>query len=95
MNAKNISTELKAAYLVGLFAGTNAARQTRHMQEYRKALFPHAVTAMQIVYEGGAFNPISIYEMEKFYDRIVDESTRQAEQNAATGDSSFDDVLAS
>lgn len=95
MNAKSISVELKAAYLVGLFAGTNASRQTKQMQVYRKALFPHALTAMQIVYEGGAFNQISIYEMEKFYDHIVDESTRQAGQNAATGDSSFDDVLAS
>lgn len=94
MNAKNISTELKAAYLIGLFAGTNSCK-TKKMTEYRKRLYPHVLIAAQIVYEGGSFNPIAVHKMVKFYNHIVDESERQSDERSKAGKSSFDDIYVS
>ncbi|MCK4820390.1 hypothetical protein KA005_31790 [bacterium] len=95
MDAKNISTELKAAYLIGLFAGTNSCSKNKKMNDYRKKLYPHAITAIQIVYEDGAFNPIAVYKMEEFYNRICDESKRQADGCAVSGEKPFSDVISS
>ena len=69
-----ITTEMKAAYIVGLYAGLNTSGNHKKIASTIK---PFANTASEIL-DGGAFNPLSVWEMEAEFDRIMDESARQA-----------------
>ena len=71
--ARSVSTEVKAAYLCGLFAGMQSANErSPEADQFAKELRPHARTAAQIAFGDGAFNPLAIFQMEAFYDRVVD-----------------------
>ena len=47
-------------------------------------LLPFARTAALVAFEGGAFNPISIWEMEAEFDRIWHEAQRQGVEYEVT-----------
>ncbi len=69
--ARSVSTEIKAAFLVGMFNGSKYGDGDDAIA-FREQLKPHAFTAALIAFGDGAFNPIAVWEMEAFYDRIVD-----------------------
>ena len=69
--ARTVTTEIKAAYLCGLYAGLNSDSSAK-AKAIKEEMRPHAETAAMIAFGDGAFNPLQIFEMESFYDRIVD-----------------------
>ena len=77
--ARSVSTEIKAAYLCGLYAGSNGTLNAK-AQAFRDELEPHAKTAALIAFGDGAFNPLSVWEMEAFYDRVVDHCEQSKER---------------
>ena len=71
--ARTVSVEVKAAYLCGLYAGMCSANDRMPEADcFHRELRPHAKTAALIAFGDGAFNPLSVFEMERFYDRVVD-----------------------
>lgn len=79
--SKNVSIETKAAYLCGMFAATH----DREPDQFRRELVKVIRTAAAIAFGGGALNPIAVYEMERFYDRIVDNCQKANADRIATG----------
>ena len=68
--ARTVTVEVKAAFLCGLFNGYKDHPDPA-AQKFFAALKPHAITAAQIAFGDGAFNPTDIWRMENFYDGIV------------------------
>ncbi len=68
--ARSVSTEVKAAYLCGLYAGAHWD-DSEATKAFIAELRPHAETAAHIAFGDGAFNPLAIWEMEAFYERVV------------------------
>ena len=69
--ARSVSTEIKAAFLCGMFSGAKFGTG-EDAEKFRQELLPHARTAALIAFGDGAFNPMLVWQMEMFYDRIVD-----------------------
>lgn len=69
--ARTVSTEIKAAFLCGLFSGSNWSQSSR-AKAFREEMRPHAETAARIAFGDGAFNPLDVWDMERFYDQVVD-----------------------
>jgi hypothetical protein len=68
--ARTVSVEVKAAFLCGLYNGykdNEDAASKRFVAELK----PHAIVAAQVAFGDGAFNPLQVWEMESFYDRVV------------------------
>ena len=76
-NARSVSTDVKAAFICGLFNGYRISTDDQ-IKSFVKELEPHARTAAQIAFGNGAFSPLAVYEMEAFYDKVVDNCERQA-----------------
>jgi hypothetical protein len=68
--AREVPTEVKAAFLCGMYNGFKD-NEDEHSKRFVAELTPHAITAAQVAFGDGAFNPISVWEMEAFYDRVV------------------------
>ena len=67
--ARTVSTEVKAAYICGVFAGGCHDPKVRPFAE---KYFHHAETAAKIAFGNGCFNPIQVFQMERFYDLLID-----------------------
>ncbi len=76
-NAREVPVEVKAAYLCGMWAGTNDI-DSESVNRFRESLRPHAVVAAMVAFGDGAFNPLQVWEMEAFYDRVVDSCEQSA-----------------
>ena len=70
----NISTEAKAAYLVGLYAGLDSKLRAKEKRAFLEELRPHAGVGSLVAFRGGAFNPVQVWEAESMFDRIFEES---------------------
>lgn len=68
---KEISTELKAAFLCGLYTGSLFSKSHK-AKKFRKEAKPHVDIAALITFDKGAFNPLQIWEMEAFYDSLLE-----------------------
>lgn len=69
--AREVSTEVKAAFLCGMYNGYKCSSDPK-VKKFVADLKPHAMTAAQIAFGDGAFNPLAVWEMESFYDRVVE-----------------------
>ena len=67
---KKIETSVKAAYLVGLYAGLNSKANIKLKKDILDELKPHAETGAQIVFGDGVYNPISIAKMVLYFDSL-------------------------
>lgn len=68
--ARTVPIEVKAAFLCGLYNGYKDNADIA-VERFAQELKPHAIVAAQIAFGDGAFNPMSVFEMEAFYDRVV------------------------
>lgn len=75
--AKDVNIHVQAGYLCGLWAGTNGDGDTPFRKELRHVIR----TAAEIAFGDGAMNPISVYEMKRFYERVVDQANQQQASN--------------
>jgi hypothetical protein len=74
--------ETKAAYLAGYYAGLQAAQASTKSQLRAKLaeLKPHAHTAQQCAFEGGAFNPMTVWAMLAACDELLEQPPAQGEE---------------
>lgn len=68
--ARTVTTEVKAAFLCGMYNGYKDNKDAAS-KRFVAELKPHAITAAQVAFGDGAFNPLRVWEMEAFYDRVV------------------------
>jgi hypothetical protein len=68
--ARTVTTEVKAAFLCGMYNGYKDNKDAAS-KRFVAELKPHAITAAQVAFGDGAVNPLQVWEMEAFYDRVV------------------------
>ena len=68
--ARDVTTETKAAFIAGLFSGSNISNN-QQAKEWRDRARKHAETAAMIAFGDGVFNPMDVWGMERFYDEVV------------------------